>query len=354
MTPAPDLRRAGAPPRPAVTPAPVRPPAGRPGFVPLLAAALLVAALLSLLIGPADIAAGDALAGLVGQGDPLVVAVMQKLRLPRLLVGLGAGAMLGLAGASLQGYLRNPLAEPSVLGVSNAAALGAVVALYNGFAATMPLALPLMAIGAAMAAIAGVMLLAARAESALSVVLAGLAVGTLCGALISLTLNLAPSPFAAAEISFWLLGSLEDRSMTHVVLALPLIGVGAVLLLWDGRALDALTLGEEAARSLGCNLARVRVRLMLGVAIGVGAAVAVSGAIGFVGLVIPHMVRAVVGQRPSRLLLPSALAGALLLVLADLLVRVLPTANEIRLGVVTALLGVPIFLSQLLKARRSW
>ena len=324
----------------------------------LLIAALALAATLlgvgSLLTGPTRFGSREIIEILSGSGDPMLRAVLLELRLPRALLGLLVGAMLGLAGAVLQGYLRNPLAEPSVLGTSNAAALGAVVALYFGLTQAHPLSLPLLAIGGALIGLAPLMLLAGRAESPLSLILAGIAVGTLAGAGISLALNLAPNPFAAMEIMSWLMGSLEDRSFVHLWLALPCIAIGAVLLLWNGRALDALTLGEDAAQTLGVDLRALRWRLLGGIAIGVGGAVAVSGAIGFVGLIVPHLLRPLGDRSPSALLLPSALGGAALLSAADIAVRLIPTDSELRLGVLTALLGVPVFLYHLVRERRLW
>ncbi|MEP9403331.1 iron ABC transporter permease [Sphingomonas sp. VNH70] len=320
-------------------------------FVLLLGCILAAAA--SLCIGPVPLGIGRFLAAASGH-DPIAATIVFQLRLPRTLVALLVGGMLGIGGAALQGYLRNPLAEPSVLGASNGAALGAVVALYFGFAATQPLALPLLAILGAVVALVLLFVLAGRGESALTLILAGIAVSMLAGAGISLALNLSPNPFAAMEIATWLLGSLEDRSLRHVWIALPCVAVGAALLLWDGRALDALSLGEDGARALGVDLARVRLRLLLGVAIGVGGAVAVSGAIGFVGLIVPHFVRPFTDRSPSATLLPSALAGAALLTLADTAVRLIPTPTELKLGVVTALLGVPVFLIHLMRERRQW
>ena len=324
----------------------------------LLIAALALAATLlgvgSLLTGPTRFGSREIIEILSGSGDPMLRAVLLELRLPRALLGLLVGAMLGLAGAVLQGYLRNPLAEPSVLGTSNAAALGAVFALYFGLTQAHPLSLPLLAIGGALIGLAPLMLLAGRAESPLSLILAGIAVGTLSGAGISLALNLAPNPFAAMEIMSWLMGSLEDRSFVHLWLALPCIAIGAVLLLWNGRALDALTLGEDAAQTLGVDLRALRWRLLGGIAIGVGGAVAVSGAIGFVGLIVPHLLRPLGDRSPSALLLPSALGGATLLSAADIAVRLIPTDSELRLGVLTALLGVPVFLYHLVRERRLW
>lgn len=321
---------------------------------PVLILAMLVAGVLGVGIGSTSIAPGHALAALVGRGDPIERAILIELRLPRAILGLAVGAMLGLAGAALQGYLRNPLAEPSVLGASNGAALGAVVALYFGIAEWNAVALPVLAIAGALVTLAALFALAGRSESPLTLILAGIAVATLTGAGISLALNLSPNPFAAMEIMTWLLGSLEDRSFRHVLLALPCIAIGIALLAGQGRALDALTLGEDGAAALGINLRATRMRLMLGVAIGVGGAVAVSGAIGFVGLIVPHLVRPLTDRSPSAVLWPSALAGAALLALADVAVRVIPATNELKLGVVTAFLGVPVFLVHLMRERRLW
>lgn len=309
---------------------------------------------ISLFIGPAHLGLAAMLEALAGHGDPLIRSVLLELRLPRALLGLGVGAMLGLAGAVLQGYLRNPLAEPSVLGASNAAALGAVIALYFGVAEWHSTMLPLLSIVGALLALWLLFLLVGRSESPLMLILAGLAVATVAGAGISLALNLSPNPFAAMEIMSWLLGSLEDRAFDHVYIALPCIAIGLALLLSNGRALDALTLGEDGARALGVDLNRVRLRLLLGVAIGVGGAVAVSGSIGFVGLIVPHLIRPLTDRSPSAVLLPSALAGAALLTLADVAVRLIPTTSELKLGVITAFLGVPVFLIHLMRERRLW
>ena len=321
---------------------------------PVLAAAVLVAAVLSVAVGSASLPPGRVLAALAGGGDPVERAIVLELRLPRAILGLAVGATLGLAGGALQGYLRNPLAEPSVLGASNGAALGAVVALYFGVAEWNGAALLGLAIVGALLGLTLLFLLAGRSESSLTLILAGIAVATLAGAGISLALNLSPNPFAAMEITTWLLGSLEDRAFSHVALALPGMAVGAALLLWNGRALDALTLGEDGAAALGVDLPRMRARLLVGLALGVGSAVAVSGAIGFVGLIVPHLVRPLTDRSPSAVLLPSALAGAALLSLADVAVRVIPTTNELKLGVVTAFLGVPVFLVHLMRERRLW
>ncbi len=324
----------------------------RPLLLLFLAAAAVLLAAASLTLGPAHLGAARVLAVLAGGGDATARIIVLDLRLPRALLGLAVGAMLGAAGAALQGYLRNPLAEPGVLGASPAAALGAVVALYFGLAAAVPLALPALAIGGALAALVPLLWLAG--ESPLGLILAGVAVSALAGAGVALALNLAPNPFALAEIATWLMGSLEDRSFTHVAIAAPCIAAGLALLLWDGRALDALSLGEDGARALGVDLRAVRLRLLAGTAIGVGGAVAVAGAIGFVGLIVPHLVRPLTDRSPGAVLLPSALAGAALLVAADIGVRLVPSPSELRLGVVTAFLGVPVFLFYLRRERRLW
>lgn len=329
----------------------------RPSRLTLLILLSLLAgtgALASLAFGPVPLSSQRLWDAAVHGTDPIARIILLDLRLPRTLLGLMVGAILGLAGAALQGYLRNPLAEPSVLGTSNAAALGAVAALYFGLAAIHPAILPLLSIAAALLSLGALTLLSGKADSPLSLILGGIAVGTLAGAAISLSLNLSPNPFAAMEIMTWLMGSLENRSYQHIIIAAPCVLLGVILLFWDRKALDALSLGEDAATSLGINLRTTRLRLLIGTAIGVGGAVAVSGAIGFIGLIVPHLIRPFTDKSPSAILLPSAIGGAALLVLADIAVRIIPTSNELKLGVVTAFLGVPIFLLHLLRQRRSW
>ncbi len=323
-------------------------------LIAALAALTLVAAIASLLFGAVDLSVARLFAAAKGDGDKVASIILFDLRLPRTVLALAVGAMLGLAGAALQGYLRNPLAEPSVLGTSNAAALGGVAAIYFGLAEMHPILLPLLATGGALLSLALLVVLAGKAESPLTLILAGIAVSTLAVAGTSLALNLSPNPFAAMEIMTWLLGSLENRSFDHVWIALPCIAIGTAMLLWNGRALDALTLGEDAAQALGTDLKRTRLRLLIGTAIGVGGAVAVAGAIGFVGLIVPHLIRPLTDRSPSAILLPSAIGGAALLTLADLGVRIIPTTNELKLGVVTAFLGVPVFLIHLMRERRLW
>lgn len=313
----------------------------RLGLLPTLGAALGVLMLLSLMIGPAGF-------GLPGGAAWLILT---EIRAPRMLLGVLIGGSLGLAGAVLQGYLRNPLAEPGVIGISGGAGLGAVLAIHSGASAALALALPLGGMAGAAAATLLVLLLAGERGGALTLILAGVAVSSVATALISLALSLAPNPFAAVEIVFWLLGSLADRSMTHVWLAGPFMLAGMALLLRLGPALDALSLGEEAAANLGVDLRQLRIQAVAGAALAVGAATAVAGTIGFVGLVVPHLLRPLVGHQPSRLLPASLLGGAILVVAADIVLRILTPGGELRLGVLTAILGTPLFLWLVLKTR---
>lgn len=324
-----------------------------PRIVAALTAGVLLVTVLSLMIGPAAIGFVDIVDGLFGRGDSTVVLIATEVRLPRTLMGLLVGATLGLAGAALQGYLRNPLAEPGLIGVSAGAALGAVLALYYGLSALFAWAVPIGGMVGAGIAVLLVQVLAGRGSTTLTLILAGIAVSSFAGALTSLALNLAPSPYAIVEIVFWMLGSITDRSLEHVALSAPFMLIGWVILLSLGRALDAMALGEEAAQSLGFNPLGIRRRVIAGTALAVGAAVSVSGIIGFVGLVVPHILRPLVDHRPGRLLVASALGGALLTLAADILVRLVTPSGELKLGVVTAIVGAPIFLHLVLRMRRA-
>lgn len=306
----------------------------------------------SLLIGPAAIGLKESLDALTGGEAVTSLIILQEVRLPRAVLGLTIGATLGLSGAVLQGFLRNPLAEPGIVGVSGFASLGAVLTFYSGLAGLFTLALPLGGIAGAFLAVVLLQTLAGRNASPLTLILAGVALSAFASALTSLALNLAPNPFAALEIVFWLLGSLADRSLVHVWMALPFMALGWLVLGTLGRPLDALTLGEDAARSLGHDLKSVQTRIVLGTALSVGAATAVAGAIGFVGLVVPHLMRPLVGHKPSALLPASALAGAVLLLAADISVRLFSPDRELKLGVLTALVGAPFFLVLVLRMRR--
>lgn len=323
----------------------------RHGLILGLATLLVLLFAASLLLGPAAPALPFLRTLLRGEQGPLLL-VFVEIRLPRAVLGAMTGATLGLAGAAMQGYLRNPLAEPGIVGVSSSAALGAVLAFYTGLSAILPLAMPISGIVGAVLGVVLVQLLAGAGSGTLGLILAGVAVSSFAGALTSLALNLSPNPFAAMEIMFWLMGSLADRSQDHVWLAAPFMLAGWALLALTGRALDALTLGEDAAASLGFGLCRLRLILLAGVALSVGAATAVTGAIGFVGLVVPHLLRPLVGHQPGRLLLVSALGGACLMLFSDILVRVVTPGQELKLGVVTALIGSPFFFVLVLRTVR--
>ncbi len=317
-----------------------------------LAAAALVAFALSLISGPAPISPVEALGGLTGSASEATNLIMRELRLPRAVLTLACGAGLAMAGAALQGLLRNPLAAPDLLGTGNAAAFGAVIILALGLAGTGSLLMPASAIIAALIALALLLVIAGNDPRPLTVILAGLALSTFAGALVALTLNLAPNDYLALEIAFWLLGSFADRSFAHVAVAAPCIALGMTLMLWQRPLLAALTLGEETARSLGVDTRGRRLALLIGVAAIVGGQVAVSGVIGFIGLIVPHLIRPFAGARPDMLLIPSALAGAALLTLADVGIRSLPTVNELKIGVATALVGAPFFFLLVARERR--
>ena len=314
-----------------------------------LAAALFIT---SLLIGPAAIPPLESLRALfVDDAGPMTL-VMREIRLPRALLALLIGASLGLSGAAMQGYLRNPLADPGLIGVSGTAALGAVLAIHTGLAASFAFGLPLAALAGALIGVFLVLGLAGPRGSSLTLILAGIAISALAAALTSLVLNLSPNPYAANEIVFWMMGSLADRSMVHMWIALPLIVLGAGLLMRLSRGLDALTLGEDAAQAMGINLTHLRLMLVLGTASAVGASTAVAGAIGFVGLVVPHILRPLVGARPGRLLWASGFGGAIMLLAADIAVRLILPERDLKLGVLTALVGAPFFLHLIHRTRR--
>lgn len=319
---------------------------------PMLALLVVLLFMVSLLTGPAGFGPGESLRALIsGQGDA-VTLVMREIRLPRTILGVLVGASLGLSGAALQGYLRNPLAEPGLIGVSGSAALGAVIVLQTGIAASFALALPLAALAGALVATLLILALAGPRGSSLTLILAGIAISALASALLALVLNLSPNPFAVSETVFWMLGSLADRSFTHVWIAAPFMALGWVALLSLPRALDALTLGEDAAQALGIRLSSLRLTVILGTAASVGAATAVAGAIGFVGLVVPHLLRPLVGARPGLLLPASALGGAALVLAADIAVRLVLPDRDLKLGVLMAIVGAPLFLHLIYKTRR--
>ncbi len=283
---------------------------------------------------------------------PNAAIILVQLRLPRAILALAIGGGLGAAGAAMQGYLRNPLADPGLFGIAPCAALGAVLSLWTGYAAAA-WTLPLFALIGAGSAMALLGLIAGKQGGVATFTLAGMMLASLAGALMSLAISLSPSPFALSEIVTWLMGALADRSWQDVWIAVPGALIGLVLLRLAGRGLDGLLLGEGVARSLGIDPRRLQWLLIAGVGLTVGSGVAVAGIIGFVGLVVPHLVRPFTDRRPSRLIVPSALAGAELLLVADCLCRVLPLAGgELRLGIALSLIGAPFFLALLLRMRR--
>lgn len=316
--------------------------------IAVLAALTAVA---SLGFGRVPLGIADLLAGLSGPADDPVSIIVHELRLPRVLLGLLVGATLGLSGAALQGVLRNPLADPGVIGVSASAALGAVIAIHLKLAAAWSLSVPLFAMAGALASTAILLLVVARDSSVLMLILVGLGIGSLATALISLVMNLADSPMTMRDMIMWMLGSLENRTTTDLALATPFIVIGWALMLGVGQGLTALSVGEDTAQTMGIDLAMLKLRIVLGTAISVGAAVSVCGSIGFVGLIVPHMARALVSREPGAILVPSALMGALLLTVADILTRLPLSGVPLRLGVVTALIGAPAFLYIVVRTR---
>ncbi|WFL79071.1 iron ABC transporter permease [Altererythrobacter arenosus] len=311
-------------------------------------AALIFAGLLALAL-PLSLLAGRV--WLDPATTPNASLILMELRLPRAILAIVVGAGLGAAGAAMQGFLRNPLADPGLFGIAPMAALGAVASLWFGYAASAWL-LPAFALVGAGAGMALLALIAGRSGGIALFTLAGLMIASLAGALTALAITTSANAFAMSEIVLWLNGALTDRSWREVTIAAPLVAVGIALLALAARPLDALTLGADAARSLGVDTGRLLLLLVAGVGLTVGAGVAVAGIIGFVGLIVPHLVRPLTDRLPSSLLLPSALAGALLVLVADSVVRVLPLVTELRLGIALSLIGAPFFLWLLVRMRR--
>jgi iron complex transport system permease protein len=325
----------------------------RASVIAALVVLVIMLALVSLGIGPVRLSPVIVIDALFGGGSDVQQVIVREIRLPRAILGFAIGAILGLSGAALQGLLRNPLASPSLFGAPQTAAFGAVLVIALGVADVRSYALPVAAITAAFASVFVLLAVAGRNAGLLILILAGLAISSLAGAATALVMNLSGNPFVVLEIAFWLLGSLEDRSFRHVLLALPFIVAGAIILLSQRNAFRALSLGEETAQSLGVDVGRLRLYVILGVALGVGGAVAVSGTIGFIGLVAPHLMRPLIGHDPARLLVPSALTGAALLLAADIAVRIIPSTSDIKVGVLTSIIGVPFFLYLIIRERRA-
>ncbi len=325
----------------------------RAGVTAALVLLVILLALASLGIGPVRLSPFTVIDALFGGGRDVQQVIVREIRLPRVILGFAIGAILGLSGAALQGLLRNPLAAPSLFGAPQSAAFGAVLVIALGLADVRSWALPVAAIMAAFASVFVLLAIAGRNAGLLILILAGLAISSLAGAATALVMNLSSNPFVVLEIAFWLLGSLEDRSFRHVMLALPFIVAGAIILLSQRNAFRVLSLGEETAQSLGVDVGRLRLMVISGVALGVGGAVAVSGTIGFIGLVAPHLMRPLIGHDPTRLLVPSALAGSALLLAADIAVRIIPSTSDIKVGVLTSIIGVPFFLYLIVRERRA-
>ena len=311
---------------------------------PVLLACIAVALLLSISLGSVPLPPERVLRALAFNstaGDQLVV---WQIRLPRALAAAVVGAALGMSGAALQGLLRNPLAEPGILGVSATAALFATFVIYFGLATAGPWILPLAAVAGALMATLIVAIAAIRTRSVVTLILIGVGLSSFSGAIMALLMNLAPNPFSLSDLVNWTLGTVDNRSFVDLAFSVPLMGLGAAILLLSRRGLSALALGDEAAEGLGLDLRHQRLAVIVGAGLATGAAVALAGAIGFVGIVAPHVLRPFLRYDPARLLVPSALLGALILMLADIGVRVMPTDTELKLGVVAALLGAPVFV----------
>lgn len=310
----------------------------------LLAVAGAVSVFLGLLLGSTPMSPVRIFAGLTSTGDTADQIVVWQIRLPRILAAFSVGAALGASGAALQGLLRNPLAEPGVLGVSATAALGATFTIYYGLVGLTAWMLPLGAILGALTATAVLALAAIKTRSVVTLILIGVGLSSFASAVMSLLMNLAPNPFSLSDMVNWMLGSVANRSLEDLALTAPFILLGLGLLFINRRGLSILTLGEEAAEGAGLNLRHLRLAIVIGTGVATGASVALAGAIGFVGIVAPHLVRPFVNHDPARSLLPSALLSGIILILADIGVRLIPSPNEMKLGVLAALIGAPAFI----------
>lgn len=310
----------------------------------LLVGAGALALLLAILIGPTPLAPGRAWAAFLRVGAPSEQLIIWDIRLPRALAAYLVGAALGASGAALQGLFRNPLADPGVLGVSASASLAATTSLHFGLASSGLWGTPVAAVLGALAATGLLALASTRTSSVVTLVLIGAGLSSFAGALMSLLLNLTSNPFSLFDLINWTLGSVANRSLSDLALAGPFLAAGGLLLLNSARGLSALSLGEEAAAGLGLNLRHTRLSVIIGAGLATGGAVSLAGSIGFVGLVAPHLVRPLVGHDPARSLTPAGLLGGVLLVLADMLVRLAPTGAELKLGVAAALVGAPAFV----------
>jgi len=304
----------------------------------------IVAILAACTLGSTSMDFSRVLAAFIGQSSPADSVVIWQIRFPRALSAFIVGAALGASGAALQGLLRNPLAEPGVLGVTATASLSATFALYYGFVASSPFLLPIYSIAGALIATGLLAAAAIRVSSVVTLILIGVGLSSFSAALMSLLLNLAPNPFSLSDMINWLLGSVANRSLNDILIVMPFMITGFIILFITRRGLSALTLGEEAASGIGLNLRHQRIAVVLGAGLTTGASVALAGAIGFIGIVAPHLVRPFVHYDPARSLIPSALLGGLILIIADIGVRLLPTMSELKLGVIASIIGAPAFI----------
>ena len=319
----------------------------------LLLVALIIVSIASLLIGRTEIDVMNVIRALFGAADQPINIIITELRLPRVLLGVFIGAALGISGAALQGVLRNPLADPGVIGVTASAALGAVIAIHLGLQIIWPMFIPVFAMGGALLAALILLVVSMRESSVLTLILVGIGISSLAMAGVSLVMNIADSPMSIRDMIMWMLGSLENRTMTDLMLAVPFILFGWLMMINVGQGLNALSVGEDTAQTMGINTSLLKLRIVVGSAISVGGAVAACGSIGFVGLVVPHMVRGLISNEPGGILLPSALMGGLLLTLADLVTRIPTSGATLQLGVVTSLIGAPAFLFIVYNTRKS-
>ena len=317
-----------------------------------LCVALIFLTFISLFVGPVKISVSDALRNMVMQESFFVHTILWEIRMPRTLIAILTGGSLGICGAAIQGLFRNPLAEPGIVGISASAALGSVIVMYFGLSTIFSLMLPLGGIVGAFVGISLVYLLAGLRNTILILILAGIAVNIFASSMTSLALNFAPSPYAAMEIVFWMLGSLADRSLEHLFLVSPLAIFGWFIIVSSGKALNALSLGDDTAQSLGIKINLLKTKIILGSALSVGSVVSITGGISFVGLIVPHLIRPLVGHEPQKILIPSALGGAVLVLLADIFIRIIPTNTELQIGVVTSILGIPFFIYIILFSKK--
>lgn len=318
----------------------------------MLAVALAVALIAAMSLGEVGLSGAQYAQAFSdpGSGPGLI---LWQVRAPRAVCAVAVGVALGLSGALMQGLLRNPLAEPGVLGVSATASLGGALVLVAG-AGMVTGAVELASMAGAGIGAAALVAFAARIRAPEALILFGVALSSFAGAATALIFNLSPSPIATAEVMAWLLGSVQNRGWGDVLWVSAALVPAGVLAGLSAPGLKALSLGDETARTLGLPLDRLRLLALIAASLAAGAAVATAGVIGFVGLVAPHLVRTSVRADPGRVLVPSALAGGLILVVADLMTRITPTDQELKLGVFTALVGAPLFALIAWRAARAW